>query len=235
MSITITNKSKSFLSIDPNSLLAALQDVFDRRGEAITIKSNSRTSFSQAAERVGGGERLMHAIRIETPTHAGTDVVKPYVVVRDRTYPGAAADIRIGLYRLVCTNGLMIGTDTSSFKIPHLPNRRDMLSNLDMLIDQAYEHLNQVLVRAEALQGMEIQNPQFLVAQLEHVPERVRAAVCEAILYGRHRSVDNPNTAWGLYNIVNEFDRLMSRKGSIASLERDHKTVNLIENYAKAA
>jgi hypothetical protein len=141
--------------------------------------------------------------------------IVPRLYVRNCNTGGEALSIGIGLYRLICANGLMMRfNDLFSARIRHVsgPKINSFLDELPTLIENQVESITSGEVFDSAYEASQvlIKNPIDVVASLP-VSNTVKDRAIAQIVNQTHRAEDNPHTAWGLYNLVNELSRLRSR------------------------
>lgn len=217
MLVATSVKNDSFVALDHNELHHALATLLPNS----TIRSWYTPSRSRASLAVGGGQRTLFRIATHNSKEVlARDSVYPMVQLRDQSYPGAALRVDIGLYRLVCSNGLMaLSRDFAALRIPHFPARRAQLAAIADTIHTALSRVDAVVEQARALTAVTIVDPIATVDQLL-LPVRLRDSVVSAITNKLHRAEDIPTNAWGLYNIINEADAGRSRS-VFAALDRD--------------
>lgn len=228
MSTIITTTAKgsrgSFIAIDHDSLYTTLQSTLP----TARITQYSQAKRTKAALAVGGGSRYAYRLVLDKDMSVtDKDKVRPMVQLRDQTYPGAALQVEVGLYRLVCTNGLMAFSRLfHPLRVPHYASRQDQLAAIADTVLDSLGRIASTVERAQRLTTTAISDPLAVLAQLE-LPKRVHATASMLITTGLHRPEDKPTTAWGLYNIINEVDAVKS--GSrFAALDRDTEMVTKI-------
>ena len=180
------------------------------------------------------GQKCFDTYRLSYPIvgPAGEQMVAQ-LRVSDSTLPGQAFRVELGLFRLVCLNGLFaFDAGEQLARITHRigPTAQDKLDVLADTIMQALKQLPQLSNQAAIMAAIPVQQPIEVLKAL-NIPASVRSSVEFLILSKKNRSVDNPTNVWGLYNLINEVDRLHARKGSIAYLERD---TNLVDQIIEA-
>lgn len=225
MSLTVTLRGKAgskprFASIAGGELICELQDRFGLQWD---IKGEVRDrSDLKAAASFGGGNQTQVIMTAKIPTVLPSgEVLRAQLRVTDQDYAGKCLLITYGFLRLICTNGLMgfrsVATPT---RIPHFKNRIETLTYLVDQIEASHIKFSAILAHVVALQSKAVINPIAFVEGME-LPAKAKAQVIELIKTGRNRPEDDVNTAWGLYNLVNETDRLSSRRNSTAYAARD--------------
>lgn len=225
-----TSVGPRFLSISHESLRSVVHDVVD-----------SRTNIKVVHPRNNPNKMFLSANLLDytsnVPELGGALV--PMLWMRNDNDGTRALQVGLGFFRIVCSNGLVIPIDGALFtSIRHLngPKANTFLDSLpDILMEKMNEVKNGALVGA-ALRATEvaIPNPIFVLAQLP-IPKSVQKDITVNILDGVGlRKEDDINTAWGLYNAVNESIRKHSRS-DYAAANRDVTLLQSIINIAKAA
>ena len=128
--------------------------------------------------------------------------------------------VGVGLFRLVCTNGLMLSFgDAFTSKVRHLdgPKAHSILDRLPSIIEAQMGRIRSGDVFDEAIEavGQPIKDPFQVVGSLP-IQKSVKDSIVRQICMGRTRPEDDVNTVWGLYNVVNESIRNHSSRMDIA-------------------
>ena len=131
------------------------------------------------------------------------------------SYDGKSAlKIGIGLYRMVCSNGLMVGEEYYSEKIIHRegPKVDKFLRELADKIRIAAENMQDILQQLDT----DTSRPSESDKQIEIVgslpiPKKAKENTIRQLAYGHRRELDRENNVWSLWNIVNENMRQVSR------------------------
>lgn len=232
-SLTVEFKGNNgrFASLQSGEVLNRLTTKF---GDMYSVSPWSKgMDHTKAAQKVGGGHQYSITMRSNVPsTLRSGDVVYPQIVLRDRTYPGAALTVEFGLYRLVCSNGLMAFRSVATpIRVPHFKNRQDTLMYLDRVIEASADKFIQVILQANILSTVRVNNPLHVITQLD-IPPTVIKEITDRINAGLVRPEDDISTVWGVYNLVNEIDRQKARRNSQAYQERD---TGLLDTILKLA
>jgi hypothetical protein len=215
---TIAKGTKgSFIAVNHDDLYATLKSALP----SAVIEQWTKPSRTKAAAAVGGGERVLYRLKLDKLIPiVETDVVRPMIQLRDQTFPGAALQVEVGLYRLVCTNGLMaFSREFTPLRIPHYASRRDQLAAIADTVLDSLGRVAATVERAHHLTTVAVADPLAVLSQLE-LPKKVHDTAAMLITTGLHRKEDDPKNAWGLYNIINEVDAVKSRS-RFAALSRD--------------
>lgn len=215
MTTLTTNKTKSFVALNHELVKEAIASSLPEA----TIQTYSRPSHTKVAASVGGGDKVFYRICLKDKIEiTKNDIVQPMLQLRDQTFPGAALSVNLGLFRQVCSNGLMaFAAEQTPIRIPHFNNRKGQLEALVENMALSLKNLEATVKTAQMLTTIEVKNPIQTVEKLE-LPKSLTETITWKIHNGSHRSEDNPHTAWGLYNIVNEIDAQHSRSKYAAML-----------------
>jgi hypothetical protein len=156
------------------------------------------------------------------PELGGTIV--PQLLLRNDNTGSRAMLVGVGLFRLVCFNGLMVSFgDAFTSKVRHIdgPKAHDILDKLPGIIEAQMVRIRNGQVFDDALDaaGQGVKDPIQVVGNLP-IALNVKHTVVRKIAMGRTRPEDDVNTVWGLYNVVNEVTRNHSSRMDIA-LDKD--------------
>lgn len=190
-------------------------------GITFAIKTQSRDkSHTKGAQQYGGGAVYRHTLRSTVPTTINGDTVYPQITIVDRTYAGASLKVFVGFYRLICSNGLTVSVgETMKWSIDHRLSSVEQLMQLSRSIAAAWSKVIDAQLILEKAAAIVVPHPTQLIDQLEVFSSARKAKLKEEIVY--RRPEDNVYTVYGLYNFLNEQDRLTARAGSTAYLDRD--------------
>jgi len=154
-----------------------------------------------------------------------TRIMMLLVNSHDRT---KALDVRLGGYRFVCSNGLVVGNDFFSYKHRHTasvmtPNdlvnyAQDLKSKIPQLSD---------IIRA--MKSKQISKPQILefateAVQLRYPDTSNGLVIAPESLLRVNRNGDNTDTLWNTFNVVQENivrGNVKNRKGRVVSALRN--------------
>jgi hypothetical protein len=228
-----SQRINSFLRVNQTSLKEHIEQALTESGLNFEMKK-----FHVRGAKASGHEGVKTFAEYSLPdlTMIGPfgETMNAVLRFRDSQVPGQALTVSLGVFRLVCLNGLFGMSHQTVQRIIHRagPTNEGRLSGLVDAVKAAAGSLHTVGDFADDLADTPIADPIAAVAML-NIPNRTKEAVIQAIANERYRPVDNPRTAWGLYNLVNEFDRLASR-GMLASSNRDEKLADDIMAIASA-
>jgi len=213
--------------------LGLVAEVVERvKSRRCTVKDAERGKVTHFGTRTYSEYRLMNpAMEVTGP--AG-EALRAVIRITDTNLPGEAFRVSVGYFRLICLNGLF-GLQTEAVaRVTHRvgPTARGKLDALPAAIEAALASLPALQARAMELASMPVAAPVEVVKALD-LPEKVRNQVLSLIAFSAFRRVDQPTNVWGLYNIINEVDRLLARQGSTAYLQRDSGLVDAIVALAQ--
>lgn len=236
-SMTVNYRTKSgldkatFAALDNTELVQRLTERFPSWEVSTRVYNKSHT---KAASAFGGGAKYYTTLRSnETLRLVNGEALRGEIRIIDQDYSGRALTVEFGLYRLICTNGLygFRSMSEQTIRITHHVGKAGILMQLDQLIVASSEVFSRMVEQANALLTAPIDYP---LATLQRVALQVGISkktynrIRAAIENGAVRPEDNVNTAWGLYNVINEIDRMSARKNSVAYLQRDTQVIDSI-------
>ena len=227
-----TNVGPRFLSISHESLINVAKEV------------TGATNQVKAIHPKGNPNKLFLTVDLkqyETNVPALGGNLVPRLWMRNHNDGTRALQVGLGFFRIVCSNGLVIPIDGALFtSIRHLagPKANTFLDTLpDILLAKMDQVKSGALVEAAlGATKIAVENPLAVLAQLP-LSKTVQQDVSLKLEYGERyglRAEDNPHTAWGLYNTVNESIRKWSRS-QYAAVNRDVTLLNDIITIVKAA
>ena len=149
-------------------------------------------------------------------------VVKPMLFLRNVNDGGHALMIGVGLYRMVCSNGLTFGDDFFSRRIIHREGitLSNFLLNLDADLTDAFQIAAEFYAdKVKELISIGVaENQGIQIVGSLNLPNNVKD---NAIFNWTNpsRDEDSSRTLWTLYNVVNEANR--KRSNSTNSFDRE--------------
>ena len=131
---------------------------------------------------------------------------------------GSAFQLRGGIYRLVCSNGMVIGKDYMSFSHRHLNFEMDKFLESSRIINQG---LLKIADKVEDWTKIKLERPEQLdFAYAAHnmiYGEREEYPVLHPTLLTPRRAEDTGNDLWSVYNVIQE----NVTKGGLNALRSD--------------
>jgi len=173
------------------------QDVINHLKSKMTItdvkvkKSRSTSMFSK------------HIVELRTDTKIGTDSFLTLILTN--SYDGKhALNFRLGVYRLVCSNGLIAGTDFFRERVLHIGNTYKQLDQVVETLPMVAKQLETIINRASSIE-MNAQDRFKLIYRAL----RIRGVPSDAQIDFRGvlkplRVGDTNNDKWSVFNIVQE-------------------------------
>lgn len=187
---------------------------------------------------VGNDRRMVATVKLPSFAFNGGDsrLIPQLFLFNDNT-GRSSLRLSVGLFRLVCSNGLTVGVPGLSFetRIRHTwsETQRGRVLDLPLVAEQIVEHIRTDLLDSiEVAKETRVIDPISVVASLP-IGERAREQAISMLAYGSQRDADDPHTAWGLYNHVNECVRSRSRS-EFTAVRKDEGLLSHIITLAAA-
>lgn len=224
-----TSVGPRFLSISNIDLLRLVRDASGAHGvdvKNISVIGNDRRMTAMAT-------LVKHSFEVP-----GEGTMVPRLFFRNDNTGRKALSIGVGLFRLVCSNGLTVGVPGMSFeaKLRHVdgPRAHEQLDVLPDMVAEAVQFIEAggLLDQIETAKEVTVRAPIEVVASLP-IGIRAKEQAIDCLAYAQTRKEDNPYTAWGLYNTVNEAVRLRSRN-EFTALTKDEGLLSHIITLAAA-
>ena len=220
--------TNSYAFVDTEALGSAIYVSLESQGVGV-VESTTRGSYS---------------CRAKTTKHITTWHLKglgvpeghPTLTIVNSFNGEGSLQVRVGFHRLVCSNGLMVGSDWFCSTVRHVKGEKmwEFLSEVDFSVQKAVAWIKANLVdQIGALKS----RPIGIEAQLELVEKlNLPAKTKEQVKYRRlhanwYRPEDADQNLWNFYNTVNEVIRLRSR----SDLANFNKQSNLLPEILKLA
>jgi hypothetical protein len=151
-------------------------------------------------------------------------VIVPQLLLRNDNTGSKAMLVGVGLFRLVCSNGLMLSFgDAFTAKVRHIdgPKAHGILDKLPGIIEAQMGRIRSGEVFDDALDAVSqpVKDPFQVIGSLP-IQTSIKDSIIRQIAMGRTRPEDDVKTVWGLYNVVNEATRNHSSRIDIA-LDKD--------------
>jgi hypothetical protein len=125
-------------------------------------------------------------------------------VIYDSKHMGRGVDkILLGIYRMVCTNGLFVGSNFFTYEIRHNGNTYD---NLNLGIVAAMSQANRLASLISKMQSIQLDDSKKEAFALEAVKllTPIDALKVKHRLLQPKRQVDTANDLWTVYNVIQE-------------------------------
>ncbi len=133
------------------------------------------------------------------------DTVFPQILITNAHNGTAAFQFNAGLFRLVCSNGLVVSTeDFGSLRIKHRGYSFEELQTTVMKMVEELPGTVEVLNKFKAVELSEEQKIEFALEALGVRFEGEQAVVEPKLLLEPKREADKGNNLWAVYNVVQE-------------------------------
>ena len=188
------------------------------------IKFELREVQGPKSRKKFGGKHIIRLKTNKSITVAEGDEVFPEVVITNSYNRTSPFKVEIGLFRLVCTNGLVIKTrDFGSFKCRHMG---DEARTAQEIVLQFVQHLPNVIETQKQLMGTEMSEDQAIDFALKAAQLRWEKTFSEEdarILLEVARPEDEGMNAWAVFNRVQE--KLMNGGYRLTGQKRQTRTL----------
>lgn len=184
---------------------AALVERFLQMG--MTVRSASQARVRRPD--YNGFQR--HVIRLETPFEVAVnnDVSKLEVLLVNQHIGSQSLQMRFGLFRLVCSNGLVLGTDLFGMRVRHYGSQIDrtideMMSFMQSTMPTVRDRVEAMGVRRmSALESRQFVQEALTIRGVAEDDVRRRDAVAPVLLTVK-RDEDREDTLWNVFNRTQE-------------------------------
>lgn len=185
-----------------------------------------------------------HAFRITLDNHVtvNKDIVKPQIYLRNSYNGESSFQIMVGLFRLVCSNGLVLGENFFKERITHIqgPIADNKLLHLEVYLNKAIDWVFKYLESSlnQTSNELSYEKELKIIEGLKLTPKQVSDLT--AIRHDNHRlsgnvrDADKPRSAWVLYNVINEYLKQKSRS-ELRFFNRNTTLFDNIIELSKAA
>lgn len=150
-------------------------------------------------------------IRFTDTVSLAGETFRPQLYVFNRNNGKSAMKVLVGLFRLVCSNGLIIPAFQDSAHALRIIHRdcnatRTKLDQLPSLIQQGLESIAGLGDSIAEMQALEVTEQQAIqvIGNLSVSDDVKRTAIRNVVFTEKRRPEDSANNAWTVYNITNE-------------------------------
>jgi Domain of unknown function (DUF932) len=176
-----------------------------------------------SAKQVGNSEFSRHTIRLENPSlgfiDTKTDKIKPQIILDNSHNGTSTAKLHMGLFRLVCSNGLVVSMPNMSthLKFRHMGVDFNELKNLVETIANHYNEIGQTIVNMQKVGLTEEQKEDFAIrAMAAREPHRffdehdnldksiVTKMINPSEVVKAVREEDENDDLWTVFNVIQE-------------------------------
>ena len=202
---------------DTNTVLSVMGSDYTAFNTAQTfavadiLMAQNNLELTRAIE-TDGGKRIMVEMMGQEERTISRDTVRETYQIIDSFDGSKKFNIRFGFFRLICTNGLMIGEATTQLGVRHTKNAQDRLGEALRTWKRAALQMDQVRIRMEELTQKVVDKAmvdKFLNGLVGELTEKTstrkkhqRTDLEQLFLNGRG---NNGKTAWDLYNGAVEY------------------------------
>jgi len=178
---------------------------------ADTLMQEKNLKLTRAVE-TDGGKRILIELMGKATKQIGKDTVNETFQIVDSFDGSKKFHIRYGFFRLVCTNGLMIGEIQAEVGVRHTKHAQDRLAEALRAYQRAALQMDDIRIRMEALTQKRVDKAmveKFIEGLIGKVDEKSstrkqnqRNDLIDRFEHGRG---NNGQTAWDLYNGAVEY------------------------------
>lgn len=200
-----SSRSEQYQYIPTYKVLEKLYDEGFRAYQASQAKSR----------RPGGEEFTKHLIRMRHPDLVPIDGVYPEINLLNSHDGSSAFKLKLGLFRLVCLNGMICGQDFAGVSVYHKGDiRTEVVNGAFQVIDQGPKLMQSIAeLRETNLTEIEAEVLAGTILTYQYGDE---APVEPQALLTVHRDEDRAPDLWTRYNVIQE----NSTKGGLAYRNR---------------
>lgn len=210
----ISCKTDDYMLVPNKRIIDAVTPVIEKLdGQLVDVSmfGNARTSYKYRFPQEVGYE---------------DDILNPEIIIRNSYDGTVGVHILAGVFRLICSNGMIIGTIVKEINSKHLIHNK----NLEVLEDNIHDTIGRLTAlmnsAINSLMSVNPIAPSHLVKVISFFPTRVKPYVIEKI------TKERPTNYWELINIATYITtHVMNRKA-----ESTHKfEQNLFTKIRKLA
>jgi hypothetical protein len=218
---SINNKtSKKYKHVSSFDLIEALSEPLNEAGAY--INSIIYNPFGKSSKHIID-------VRLGAVDIMGDKSI-PRLLITNSYKGECALSFKVGLYRLVCSNGLVVGNDLFKERVIHLESNTN---KLDSIKESAIVALNYISERMVGDIEGSVQKPlglidRYNVIQGLNLSKNVRKKIYDKVA-NPVRPEDSTNTVWALYNIINEAIRESSR----SELRNEERNFDLMDKVLR--
>lgn len=182
-----------------------------------------------------GTDYAKHMIRFRRNEHVGLQIEEvdksvPELVLFNSHNGLSSFQLNLGLYRLVCSNGLIVGDTLASESVKHVGY------NHDKIIDAQYRVLSnetKLIETSQAMQQIELTQPERLLLaesalQVRYASEDTKPEPIK--LLSPRRYADQKTDLWTTFNVIQE----NMIRGGVRTITRDEQGRAIRRNSTRA-
>lgn len=188
------------------------------------LRDNGFMPFMAAQSRVRLEDKegfARHCLRLRH--HSQISAQEANEVVLINSHDGTSSyQLLAGVFRFVCTNGLVCGDEIADFRVRHSGNAMDSVINGAFSVLESFEEIDSRLDTMKSLTLDEGQRQAFAKAALTLRYDSVEdTPVTEDAILQPRRMADMDNSLWTVFNRVQE----SLTKGGLRGRNKEHKLV----------
>jgi len=156
--------------------------------DASRVKDKSKEGFQK------------HLIRLKPANMEMRNGLMPELIISN-SYDGTSSlKIKLGLFRLVCSNGLIVGTNYQSISLRHSSASLDrIIPSLDIVASQSKKMIDQ----AQSWEGLKLTEAEALEFAGLIAPQFGETVLADSLLRAR-RAEDQDLNLWTVFNRIQE-------------------------------
>jgi hypothetical protein len=161
-------------------------------------------AFQVKARKLDRRPHSKHVIRFRHETTIDQKGVVPEIVLINSHDGSTAYQLRAGIFRMVCANGLIVGSDTFCRRIRHNANA---ISHVVQAANELIEIVPLSVRRAQEWQDIELNQEEKLSFANQAALLKWDGATIPVqtdTLLAPRRSADNKNDLWTTFNVIQE-------------------------------
>lgn len=170
---------------------------------------------------------------------------RPRLLFKNSYDKSASFSMAIGVYRIVCANGMVSGEGASFMRIPHTQKLFDAMPKVLQGIEDSHIHMEQYLQSFEswAHKRTDYENSLVLLYQsmynkkeIDQITPTQKSAIDKVYALSRFgEGQSDDNTLWGVYNGLTQYYRdVTTDKPSLAKEQRAQNAIVRFQTLASA-
>lgn len=231
--------TETYRTIETSAISSMITRVLEDRG----ITFERKVEFPKRQYRilktgVAARQTTKHLVTYKlTNVHIGLhgEALLPTIGFFNSYEKECSFQLRVGVYRGVCSNGCWFGEDFFEMRAKHRagPTVEQKLKQLEYQIVAALDSLDDVLQDVEDATSQTLMDFEkiSIVGNL-NVPNKVKDRVIEHLVNGTMRPEDSGDSVWNLYQLVNEQRRLAAGNSTYAASAGDSELLRDIIDLA---
>lgn len=133
----------------------------------------------------------------------------PEIVVTNSYNGRSSLQFRIGIYRIICSNGLVVGNDYYTWKVRHINNEFKNIPNIISKMVKAFKSVDHKINQMRDRELNEVEIRSFIYEALKirlglMSNTKIHTLINPEVLLRARRAEDCSNKLWHVYNKVQE-------------------------------